>query len=202
MLTNAESELDFFSVDFSGVMYIHLVVYLPPSISRTFWSSPTGHSIPIKPQLPSAPYPWQPPFYFLSLWHWTHLDSDANSTYSLTSGTFLLFISKTHQKKMHSSWGRQKPPGTHFERLIMPITELMQGAILPEWGRLSPRSCQTEGNISALKWPVTESTFMLQMGEEFNHRGPEKPAHGNECLRDLACAPAWERKHLFWSQCD
>lgn len=201
-MTNAESELDFFNVEFSGITYVHSPCCAPAGIHlQNFLIFPNWDSIPIKHEPPSAPDPGQPPFYFLSLWCWTHLHSDANSKYFLTSGTFCCLFLKPIRKNAQQL-GKAKTSRDPFERLIMPITKLMQGAVIPEWGRLSPRSCQTEGNISALKWPVTESTFMLQVGEEFNHRGPEKPAHGNECVRDLACARSWERKHLFWSQCD
>lgn len=55
----------------------------------------------------------------------------------------------------------------------MPIIKPVKGAIISEQGRLFlPRLCQTEGNVSALKWPVIESTFMLQLGEKFNHLDP------------------------------
>lgn len=65
----------FRSEQFCGVKYIHTVVQPPlPSISRTFSYSPLiycthKHHFP----LPSSPSPWQPSFYFVSLYVWPHI---------------------------------------------------------------------------------------------------------------------------------
>ena len=55
----------------------------------------------------------------------------------------------------------------------MPVIKPVKGAVISKRGRLFlPRLCQTEGGVSALKWPVIESTFMLQLGEKFNRLDP------------------------------
>ena len=64
-----------FSVQFSGIKYIHIVQPLPPLISRTLSSCKTDESTweyswNTNSPFPSPSSPWQPPFYFLSLCIW------------------------------------------------------------------------------------------------------------------------------------
>lgn len=62
-------------MQFGEIKSIHMVVQPPPpSISRPFSSSQT-ETVPVKPQLPTAPCPPArgPPLSFLSLWPWLHV---------------------------------------------------------------------------------------------------------------------------------
>lgn len=73
---------------------------------------------------------------------------------------------------MHSSWGRQKSSRDPFERMIMPITKLARGAIIPAWGRLSPGRAKLK------------ATFLLWNGRW-------QGAH-------LCCK--WKRNSITWAQ--
>lgn len=81
----------------------------------------------------------------------------------------------------------------------MPVIKPVKGSYhLRTRQALLPRLCQTEGNVSASKWPVIESTFMLQLGEKFNHLDHRKPGCGNG--RPGTCGAAgWEEVFVLES---
>ena len=91
------------SIQFSGIKYIHNVQQLlPSSISRTFFIFLSWNSVLIKKQLfiLLSLNPWQSPFYFLTL-NFTALGPSSKWNYAVLILLWLAFLTQYNVLKVH-----------------------------------------------------------------------------------------------------
>ena len=115
--------------------YIHAVVQpSPQSISRNLFIFPSWNSVLIKNNCPFllSPYPWQPPFYFLSLWIWLlHTPHLSGTTQYLSFCICLISLSMISSVFVHVvAWVRISIP-LRLDNILLCVYITFQLSIHP-----------------------------------------------------------------------
>lgn len=127
--------------------------------------------VPINNAFWSPCPPWLPHSAFC-LWRLALFDNTANSEYCLTLGSFCcLFLKPIRENAQHP--GKAQTSRGPFERMITPIMVLVEGTVVPEWGRRL-RGC-AKLQTPFLPWMPSDGEELWASKErQFNHRDGQR----------------------------
>lgn len=119
-----------------------------------------------------SPRPSWWPHSALCLGHLALFDNTANSEYCLTLGTFCcVFLKPIRENAQHP--GKAQTSRGPFERMITPIMMLVEGTVVPEWGRLL-RGC-AKLQTPFLRWMASDrEELCASKGRQFNHGASQR----------------------------